>query len=360
MRQRIAFCTSADGTCIAYAVHGRGPVLVVAGHWVTHLEDDWHSPIWQARLRALGEHYTVVRYDCRDTGLSDREVQRVDLDAWVEDLAAVVEALNLPRFALLGGGQGGPTAIAYTALHPDRVAALVLSGTYAVGRSRYEPISEEEVDAISLLMRLSWGQKNAAVRQMWTTRLIPDGRPEQLRWLNDLQQRAASGGAAVRAFRAALAVDVVDQARALEVPTVVLHAREDCFVPFESGREVASLVPGATFVPLESADHILLAHEPAWAQFVAELRCLVTGSLPGSSPTAGPRPEPATDLTGREQEIVHLVAGGLTNAEIADRLHLSVRTVERHLANSYGKLGLAGRPARAAAAAWTTQLEQDD
>ena len=147
-----------------------------------------------------------------------------------------------------------------------------------------------------------------------------------------------------RLFRARGAVDVVDAARRVKVRALVIHAREDRVVPVEEGRLLASLIPGARLVVLDSANHILLADDPAWEQFLYELREFL-----GTS--AAPAADTLFDgLSPRELEVLGLVAGGLTNDAIAERLFLSVRTVERHLSTIYGKLRLSGKAARAAAA----------
>jgi DNA-binding CsgD family transcriptional regulator len=130
----------------------------------------------------------------------------------------------------------------------------------------------------------------------------------------------------------------------VHAPTLVMHVREDRVVPVEEGRLLAALIPGARFVVLESANHILLRDEPAWGTFVTELRAFLGTGL--AARTAG-----VEDLSPRELEVLELVAAGLTNQEIADRLYVSVRTVERHLSNVYAKLAVSGKAGRAAAAA---------
>lgn len=149
--------------------------MVKAAHWLTHVEHDWESPVWRHWLAALGQRHTMVRYDGRDTRLSDREVARVSLDAWVEDLEAVVDDLELSRFALFAMCQAGPTAIAYAARHPERVSRLVLYGMYALGRLERDPSPDQhrQVDALITLMGLAWGEDNPAVRQLWTARFLP-------------------------------------------------------------------------------------------------------------------------------------------------------------------------------------------
>lgn len=344
MRQRIRFCISADGTRLAWAEHGHGRRLVKVAHWVTHVERDWENPVFRPRLTDLGTRYRLLRYDGRDTGLSDRAVERMSLEAWVEDLAAVVDAAGLERFPLLGLSQGGPVAIAYATRHPQRVSHLVLAGTFACGRARRMAAHLDETDALATLLERSWDEENAAVRQMWTTRLIPGGSWTQMQALSEFQRRAASPEAAARSYRVATHIDVTDLARRVAVPTLVLHARGDAFVPFEAGRELAGLVPGATFVPLDSDDHLLLASEPAWRRFLTEVESFLRRVEPVEVGVA--RHEPLVGqapLTLREQEVLDLLAAGESNRDIAVRLHISPKTVRNHVSHVFEKLGVDSR-----------------
>lgn len=335
MRQRIALCASRDGTKIAHARHGSGPPLVKVGHWLTHIERDWTSPVWRPQLGALGERFTVIRYDNRDTGLSDRDVERVSLVAWVEDLEAVVEAAGVQRFPLLGMNQGGLIAIAYAALHPERVTALVLLGTSAVGWNRRAPERRPETQAMATLMRCSWGEANAAVQHLWAARLMPTGTAEQARWLVEMQRVSASAIAAVRSYLTCSELDLTAQARAIRVPTLVMHARGDSMIPFDAGRELSALVDGAHFVPLDSQNHLLRTDEPAWTQFLGELDIFLG--------RVAPEPLRLCSLTRREHEMAELMAAGLDNSVIAEQLKISPKTVRNHVTHIFDKLGVGSR-----------------
>lgn len=346
MRQELRFCTAPDGVRLAYALSGHGAPLVKAGNWMTHLERDWTSPVWRHWLTALGAEQTVVRYDERGSGLSDRQYPSLAFDDWVSDLETVVDSADIDRFTLLGLSQGGPIAIAYAARHPERVGRLVLYGTFARGRRhrRTGPEAEEEAAALIALTRAGWGRRNPAFRRLFTMLFIPGGSEAQMSWFDDLQQVSCSPDHAARSRAARYDLDVSALASTIDVPTLVMHARDDALVPFEEGRHLASLIPAARFVSLDSANHILLEDEPAWAEFCSELRTFLPAFTPSTDADL-------SSLTGREHQILDLVAAGQGNQSIASALHLSVRTVERHLSNCYTKLGLTGRTARAAAAA---------
>jgi serine/threonine protein kinase/DNA-binding SARP family transcriptional activator/pimeloyl-ACP methyl ester carboxylesterase len=272
--QQIRFGTAPDGVRIAYATVGAGPVLLKAPNWMSHLEFDWHSPVWRHWLAELARHHTLVRYDRRGCGLSDWNVKDMSLEARVQDLETVVAALDLGRFALLGLSGGGSVAIAYAVRHPEKVSQLVLYGCYARGRLKRDltPEQIEEVKTLRQVMQIGWGKPNAAFRQVYTTLFIPDGTPEQIHWFNDLQRISTAPEVAVRIAMADWSDDLTALARKVAVPTLVLHAREDAVVPFEEGRRLAALIPGAQFVPLESRNHVLLENEPAWRRFLDEVQ----------------------------------------------------------------------------------------
>ena len=335
-RQHVRFCTSSDGVRLAYAALGSGPPLVKAPNWLTHLEYEWQSPIWRHWLEGLSRHHTFVRYDARGCGLSDRDPADISFESWVRDLEAVVDAMKLERFPLLGISGGGPIAIAYAIRHPERVSHLVLYGAYARGRL-WRGAGQEAIDEAMLmckLIELGWGTRNRAFRQVFATQFLPDASAEMIDSFDELQRESSSASDALRIMQVSIQVDVTGLARAVECPTLIMHATEDGRIPFEEGRVLASLIPGARFVPLESRNHILLEGEPAWRRFLDE-----TEEFLAPAGGAGAFAE----LTARERELLELLARGLDNHQIAAHLELSEKTVRNMVSSVFAKLGVESR-----------------
>jgi pimeloyl-ACP methyl ester carboxylesterase len=270
---------------IAYAKVGNGPPLVWAAHWMSHLAFSWESPIWRHWTEEFAKDHAFVHYDERGNGLSDWGVSTFSVDAFVRDLEAVVDALGFDQFTLIGSSKGGPTAIAYAALHPERVSRLILYGTFAQGsRVRGDPAAVERHEATITLTQQGWAQDNPAYRQILTSLLLPDASVEEMGWFNDLQRISASAANAAALLRSLGDVNVVDYLPAIAAPTLVLHCRDDSSsAPFEQGRLIASRIPHAKFVALESRNHVLLPRDPAWSAFVSEVRKFLSESAPTKS-----------------------------------------------------------------------------
>lgn len=275
--QSIGFTTAADGVRIAYATSGEGPPLVKAANWLNHLEFDWRSPVWHHVMRFLSTERTLVRYDERGNGLSDWDVEDLSFEAFVSDLEAVIDHLGLERFPLLGISQGCAVSIAYAVRYPDRVTRLVLHGGYAKGwRLRGGSEMSGWREGLVEMIREGWGKDVPAFRQIFASIYIPDATPEQTRWWTDLQRVTASPENAARLLETLGTIDVVDLLSEVPVPTLVTHSRGDAGVPFFAGRELADRIPGARFLPLESDNHLILAHEPAWPIWRSAVRGFLT------------------------------------------------------------------------------------
>jgi DNA-binding SARP family transcriptional activator/pimeloyl-ACP methyl ester carboxylesterase len=269
----VRFCQTSDDVRIAFACVGDGPPVVWAAHWLSHIAFSWESSIWRHWTEEFAKDYTFVHYDERGNGLSDWDNPEFSVDAFVRDLEAVVDALGLDRFALMGSSKGGSTSIAYAARHPERVSHLILYGTFAQGWRVWGNGPEiERREAMITLLRQGWAQDNPAFRQILTSRLLPDATREEMASFNELQRLSSSAENAARLLRSLGDVNVLDLLPSIATPTLVLHCRDDAATAFEQGRLIASRIPQARLVTLESRNHILLPRDPAWPAFVSEVR----------------------------------------------------------------------------------------
>jgi pimeloyl-ACP methyl ester carboxylesterase/DNA-binding CsgD family transcriptional regulator len=350
VEQTIRFITADDGVKLAYASSGAGTPLVKTANWLNHLEYDWQSPVWQPWFALLSNHHTLYRYDVRGTGLSDRVGTPMDLERQVADLEQIVDAAGLDTFALLGLSQGAPIAVEYAIRHPRRVSRMVLHGGYARGWARRSPESLRTGRAMTELVRVGWGAGTSAFRRMFAELLIPKANDEQVEWFAELQKRTATPETAARIMEYTGEIDIVERLSRVTAPTHVIHPRRDAMVPFDEGRLLASGIPGARFVELDTPNHVLLSSEPAWERFNA-----VVGEFlgwPREAPrrraadapaaTSGASGELAT-LTSREREILDLVASGASNQQIAGKLFISEKTVRNHLTAVFEKIGVSSR-----------------
>ncbi len=293
-------------------------------------------------LTELSRDHSYIRYDQRGCGLSDREVTDLSLDAWVSDLEAVVDALGLKRFPLFGMSQGG--------CDRDRLCGTPSGTSVAVGFcgrlcARCD-FAEEAMRSsgsrrkrLVNLIRVGWGGNHPGSGKYFRYRFIPRGTPEQLQWWGDLEQVTASADVAARTLEAFQQIDVSELARQLSVPTLILHSRRDAAVPFDEGRLLAALIPGARFVPLESDNHVLLDTEAAWPLFLSEVRAFLELSPQQNVADIAEQ----GSLTTAEREVLQLVAEGLDNRAIAERLLKSEKTVRNQVSIIFDKLGVRTR-----------------
>src|SRR5688572_13002050 len=270
--------------------------------------------------------------------MTDWDVEDLSFERRVADLEELVAAAGASEpFILLGVSQGASVGVAYCVRSPERVSHLVLYGGYGAGWAmRGDPLEEREYRALTELIRLGWGRDHPAFVQAFTTRFVPEGTPEQVEWFNELCRRSASPAMAAALLESRGAVDVRHLLPRVTVPTLVLHARGDAVTPLAEGRRIATAIPGARFVELDSRNHILLEQEPAWRRFQDEV-----AEFTGIAAAATSADEGAfATLTAREREILALLCEGLSNAQIAQRLAISDKTVRNHLSHLFDKLGV--------------------
>ena len=276
----IHFVDVAGGVRLAVATTGRGRILVKTATWLTQVDKDTvDSPIWGPWVRELGARFRYARYDPRGCGLSGRDLGTTDLtrvDLWIEDLRAVLDSVSDEPVALLGLSQGGPVAVGFATRYPERVSHLVLYGTYAQGmRRRGDPVQEAEAALQVDLATIAWQTDNEGFRETFARQFVPDAGAQEIDWFNEQLRTTTSSANAPVLESAFHRLDVSDLARSVQVPTLVLHATGDRAVPFEQGRRLAGLIPGARFVALPSRNHILLQRDIAFAQFLAEVEQLL-------------------------------------------------------------------------------------
>ena len=307
--------------------------MVRAATWLTHVEKEPYNLFTRHWVAELSRDNTLVRYDSRGCGMSERDVERISMEAWLEDLEAVVSDLEIERFPLFGMSQGAAIAINYAARHPDKVSHLILYGACARGLLKRNPPPKvvEAAQAMLKAAEMGWGADSSSFRQVFISQLLHDATAEQQRAVDEVQRLTISGANAVRFMKEVFDIDVRDAAPRVQCPTLVFHAKEDPCFPFEEGRLLASLIPNARFVPLASKNHLPFETEAAWPLFLSEFRAFLPSSGSGSrSHSAGVK----SPLTRRQVEILREVGLGQTDKQIARKLSLSPRTVEMHVANA--------------------------
>ena len=265
------YCTTTDGVRLAYMTFGDGPALVIVGHWFSHLQLDWENSARRSFRERLGHGRTLLCYDARGSGLSDRDVVTMSPDVWLSDLEAVVDAAGMKRFALYGASQTSSVSIAYAARHPERVTHLIVYGGFAQGWKHRSGVNLDEHRAMITLTRLGWDRDDPAFRQMFTSQMMPGATKAEFDAFTEMGRKYTSGESAARYLDAVGDVDIVSQLRLVNVPTLVLHVRDDQRVPFESGRQIAASIPGARLIALPGRNHILRDGEPAQTQLLTEI-----------------------------------------------------------------------------------------
>ena len=290
MHQEIQYCTTPDGVRLAYSVIGKGTPIVRTPHWFAHLEYDLQGPVNRHQILGLAHRHTLLRYDGRGIGLSQRNATDLSFNRLVDDLETVVDGVGLQSFALLGLSQGVAVAIAYATRRPERLTHLILYGGFARGLLHRDNLekAKQTLELSRALVREGWGSDQDSYREFFTSQFFPDGTIDHHQWLNKVQRLTATPDVAERVMCMSANINVVDLLPKVSVPTLVMHARGDIRVPFSQGQEIAAGIPGAKFVPLEGRNHIILADEPANRQFFDAVASFlgdrrIRGTLPGTA-----------------------------------------------------------------------------
>ncbi len=333
----VRFATAPDGVRLAWTVSGDGPALVKAANWLTHLDYDRESLVWSHWVDFLANHFSYYRYDERGLGLSEHDVDDVSPDTWAPDLEAVVNAAKPEKpFVLLGISQGCGPALSYAAKYPEHVSHLIIYGGYLQGWAKRSAEEARRRSAIRELVETGWGQQNPAFRRVYTSMFLPEGTEDQLAWFDELCARSTSPQHAARLMDEQGHADFSNLPYKVSVPTLVMHCTEDGVVPFTQGVEIASRIPNAEFVQIESRNHILLPDEPGWET----LKSLV---LEFTGHRGGAEHPMFADLSDRERQVLTRITAGDSNAEISATLFISEKTVKNHITSIFDKLGVSNR-----------------
>ncbi|MEU3096678.1 alpha/beta fold hydrolase [Streptomyces sp. NPDC006967] len=269
----IRFCRSADGTRIAYARTGEGPPLVKTANWLTHLDLDRTNPMWAHWFDGLTRGRQLIRYDERGCGLSSWDMGSFTLDDLVADLDAVADAVGLDRFPLLGVSQGSAVAVAYAALHPERVSHLILTSAYARGQQiRAGSDAERDTAAVDLnIARAGWRSQGISFLRHFASQFLADATPAEWDGFAAYQRQTTSPANGLRFMEEFTRIDVSGIAHDVTCPTLIIHARDDARVPVAQALELATLIPDSRLVLLDSRNHLFTADDPVWPTFLTHL-----------------------------------------------------------------------------------------
>ena len=265
----IQYCVSTDGVKIAHAQVGEGPPLVIAGSWMTHLEEDWNNTSWSPYLSHLANNFRLIRYDQRGNGMSDWKNVDISFDKMVDDLKAVINSYELGVVAIFGPSQAASVSATYALRYPKSVSKLVLHGGYARGRQhRGYPGCKAESEALVTLIRQSWASQNPAIRQAYTSLMMPDASQEEVNWFNNFQKNCGPAENIARFREMFDDIDIVDSLKKVQAPTLIAHNIEDSVAPISEGNLLAENIPNSTLVTFNSKNHMMFENEPEFGKFI--------------------------------------------------------------------------------------------
>jgi class 3 adenylate cyclase/predicted alpha/beta hydrolase len=300
----VGYAKTRDGVSLAYRADGDGPIDVVfVPGFVSHLEMLWESPETQGFFRAIGEFARVITFDRRGQGLSDRPSKPPTLEEGMEDIRAVMDAAGSERAALFAVSEGGPMSILCAASFPDRVAALVLWGTFArvLRTDDYEAgATREEFDRLRDLCENHWGGPVAA--RAWAPSRAED--PAFREWWGRFLRQSSSPRGAVDLLSLYDQIDVRDVLPSVAVPTLVMTRAEDRLTPPAMGRYLADHIPNARFVEIPGQDHVPFTEHTD--VMVGEVEEFLTGTRQEREPDRVLATVMFTDIVGSTERAAQL------------------------------------------------------
>ena len=337
-----------EGLNIAYQVFGDGPVdVVLVPGFISHIEYAWHEPLLTRFFRKLAEFCRVIVFDKRGMGHSDRDPRRdtPTLEQRLSDIAAVMDAANSPAAALLAWSEGGPAAIAFAAAHPDRAQALLLIETtprFSLSDDFPVGVPREVLETFIETLETDWG--SGVGFELYAPSLAEDQRARA--WWAAYQRFAATPGAVAASLRMHLDVDVRQLLPTLTLPVLVVHRTNDMVIPVECGRYLGAHIPNARYLEMAGEDHMYWVGDQD--QMLAAIRTHLSATAAGATLTGRRKAHRSVrvgweSLTSAELDVVQLIADGMTNHQIARRLHISARTVQTHVTHILSKLELRSR-----------------
>ncbi|MBF9036508.1 alpha/beta fold hydrolase [Rhodobacterales bacterium HKCCE2091] len=268
-RQAIRYARSPDGVAIAWAEVGAGPPLMRAGHWLSHLEHDWDSPVWRPLLDRLSAGRRLVRYDPRGTGLSDRTLGEAELEGLTDDMETVADAAGLDRFPIFAISQSVPVALAFAARRPERVSRLCLLNGFVTGPTANG--EDGKTETMVGMIRSGWAVPGSAFMKATATLFMPRSTPDELASFEEMQGLSADAETAAELRRRIARIDVADRLDRVTCPVLVLHCAGDAIQDAEQSRALARRLPNARFHLWDSPNHVVVPSDPAWALTLDEL-----------------------------------------------------------------------------------------
>lgn len=332
------YCAASNGLSLAWSSTGVGPALVYCRVINGFGGESRHGPQWPF-VDAIARGRRLVVYDGLGSGLSDRSFVQLSVEQSVRDLAAVVDAAGLERFAVFADAAGPQAAIAYAAAYPQRVERLVVYAGMARGLLRRDPSPREVArrEALYAAAEAGWDDAAPTFRMLNAHDALPEATPAEQSAFARFTGGIVSGRGFVAFMRAQAEADVTEQARQVRCPALVVQPTRSPRVPFDEGRRLASLIPGARLLPIDSANMSLMASEPVYSAVVAAVREFLDEARPDATDAF------VAGLTPRQRQVLELMARGLDNLQIAAHLGLSGKTVRNHVPPIFDKLGVESR-----------------